>query len=103
MSRTFKDAPSVRKARRDRRFAERPFPYVPAAVPVDPWDALAEADTLGVGGRIRASAEQRILELLADPETSGDPDTALDPPYITDADAAGMLAAAELTSIANGF
>lgn len=68
MSRTFKDAPAARKGRRDRLAdRERPFDYQPNAVPVTvAWDDLAEAATQGAGGRIRPTAEQRILELLAD-------------------------------------
>src|SRR4051794_19318976 len=44
MSRTRKDAPDARRARRDRQFAqrERPLAPRPAAVPADPWESFAD-------------------------------------------------------------
>ena len=74
MSRTYKDAPAARKARRDRRFAERPFAYEPSAEPVSldviplrpAWDDWALANDPGLSRDQRLDAYRRAL--AADPE-----------------------------------
>ena len=78
MSRTYKDAPSVRRARKDRKFAEAEAATQSHHRPIYPrWDDLAEAATQGDRSRIRPTAEQRILDLLAQiPPLRPDPDHA---------------------------
>lgn len=77
MSRTLKDAPAARKARTERRFAERetPLDYQPAAAVS--WEELAEA------AQTDGHRAQQLITLFA-----------------SDAE---IQVRAELTAYANGF
>lgn len=75
MSRTFKDAPEVRRDRKARRFArlerQRKFTFVPSPQPVQPdrepdWDGIADTAMTGVAPA-GTTSEERILRLLAAP------------------------------------
>jgi hypothetical protein len=77
MSRTLKDQPGARQARRDRRFADReiPLPARPArpeAVPADPWGSFADPG-LSRASRLAAAQFLGLAGLPTDAELAAAP------------------------------